>query len=374
MTDDDATPEPDEASRAAGGADGANPADVREHEPDGQYSDQQRSLGRTRGAKDAIIAVFVAALLAVVFAGDSLERAAESMPEGVARDVVAAIGKPAGAIAGALPFAAAADGIAGWFGAEDDPKTSAKVVSPKAAPASTAGSSRPASDISADDFDRRSVDADGPAPKLTTVLVTGDSMAQPLDSRLARSLAGSGVKVTRDARLGSAISKPEPVDWLELAPQQIKDSPAQVVVMLLGANEGFPLPGPGSGDAQCCTADWAAAYAARVQAISTAWLEGGADQVLWLTLPAPKDARRQPISRAVNAAVRVGLGGFGSAATVLDTDEYFTPGGQYRASIEVDGREELVRSEDGIHLSEQGAEQAAELVERELRGLYALGG
>ena len=38
---------------------------------------------------------------------------------------------------------------------------------------------------------------------LKTLLVTGDSLAQPLDVQLARRLAGDGVRTVRDAHLGT---------------------------------------------------------------------------------------------------------------------------------------------------------------------------
>jgi hypothetical protein len=40
----------------------------------------------------------------------------------------------------------------------------------------------------------------------------------------------------------------------------------------------------------------------------------------------------------------------------------FTPAGRYRDAMEVDGRERIVRDSDGIHLSEEGAQVAADAV------------
>jgi hypothetical protein len=51
---------------------------------------------------------------------------------------------------------------------------------------------------------------------------------------------------------------------------------------------------------------------------------------------------------------------------VLDLASVFTPGGRYRVSMPVDGRDTIVRKPDGVHLSDAGAELAADLVQRAL--------
>jgi hypothetical protein len=356
----DATPAGEPAPGAVRAADPA-PDHVRAPEA------QPTPPGRATTARSALIAVFVAAALAVVFAGDSITKTGEDMPAGFLRDVVTNVGKPAGSIARALPFASAADSVVGWF-KKDPPKPAAAVRPGAGAAAGTAGGAATA--ITPADFDRRTVQTTTPAPKLASLIVTGDSMSMPLDVHLARALTPLGVKVTRDPHIGSGISKVEPVDWTKLAPQQIADHPSDVVVVLLGANEGFPL-GKNEADA-CCGAAWTADYANRVRQMAQSYFDGGAQQILWLALPGPRDPRRQPITRAVNSAVRVALGAFGTRATVLATDDLFTPGGKYRDAMPFDGKNAIVRQEDGIHLNDDGAELAARAVEAQLRGLYAL--
>lgn len=336
--------------------------DAPDHDPTTPYPVLRR-LGTARGA---IGAVLLATVLVVLFAGDSVERTGREMPDGLPRDVVIAVGKPTGAIARALPFASAADAVEGWFGGGDE-EAGPAASTPGAGPVVVRGATKT---IAPDQFDRRTVQEPGAAPALRSLLVTGDSMSQPLDAILARDLAGRGVKVTRDPRLGSGISKPFVVDWVPLAAEQAQQVQPQVVVVMLGANEGFPLEAGGK-EVSCCTAAWAAAYATRVRAMASGWL-GGAERLIWLTLPAPRDPKRQPIARAVNEAVRQALAGFGARATVLATDMFFTPGGAWREVMSVDGRDQIVRRSDGIHLNDTGARLAAELVEDELARAYAL--
>ena len=48
-------------------------------------------------------------------------------------------------------------------------------------------------------------------------------------------------------------------------------------------------------------------------------------------------------------------------------EEIFTPGGDYRDAMEVDGRRQIVREPDGIHLNGRGAGIAADEVLEAIR-------
>jgi hypothetical protein len=162
------------------------------------------------------------------------------------------------------------------------------------------------------------------------------------------------------------------VDWGKLSTQQASERKPDAVVVFIGANEGFDLPGPGGESLRCCNAGWAAAYAYRVRRMMNTYRRGGRARVYWLTLPAPRDKDRQEVARAVNAAIEVAAQPYRAQVRVLDMDELFTPGGRYRDAMEVDGRRQIVREPDGIHLNGQGAELAAdavmEAVERDFGG------
>jgi hypothetical protein len=45
---------------------------------------------------------------------------------------------------------------------------------------------------------------------------------------------------------------------------------------------------------------------------------------------------------------------------VLDLNALFTPGERYRAAMQIDGRDTIVREPDGIHLNTAGARVAAQ--------------
>jgi hypothetical protein len=77
----------------------------------------------------------------------------------------------------------------------------------------------------------------------------------------------------------------------------------------------------------------------------------------------PRDGARQEIAAAVNSAVAAGAEAHGDAVRVIDLDERFAPGGDYSDAIDVDGRERIVREQDGIHLNAAGAAVAADIVQ-----------
>jgi len=218
--------------------------------------------------------------------------------------------------------------------------------------------------VTPDSFDPAELGAKpSPPRKLATLLVTGDSLSQPLDTELARDLAGEdGVRTLREPHLGTGISKSGFVDWGKLSTKQVKDESPDAVVMFIGANEGFPMPAAGGGEVKCCGPEWTAEYATRVRRMMSTYGQGGEARVYWLTLPLPRDGEPQRIARAVNAAIDVAAVPYRSQVRVLDMAEIFTPKGRYRDAMDVDGEEEIVREPDGIHLSSEGAELAARIV------------
>ena len=320
--------------------------------------DPTRSDPRMRGtARQAIVLVLLTALVLLVCAGDSVRNAGEELEDGPVKTMVLAVGEPAGWIADTLPFAAIADGVTGWVSSEDD-LGSAGGGFGAPAPAGTGGETGAgAARVAPEAFG-------GTREPLRSLLVTGDSMAQPLDAVLARRTADAEVRTRRDAKVGTGISKTDIVDWGKLAGEQVAQQPADAVIVFLGANEGFPMP-VGGKDVECCSPAWAAEYATRTRAVIEAYRRGGAKRVYWLTLPAPRDAERAKITRVVNSAIRVAAAGFGAPVQVVEAAELFTPGFRYADALDVAGRERLVRDPDGIHLNERGAELLADrLLER----------
>ena len=308
---------------------------------------------RRRGAREALIVVAVAAVVLLLAQGPSIKRTGERLDPGPIRTSVLAVGRPAAWLAGKLPFADVVGDLTSGLSPDEDLSASRGGFDEKV---STAKGVAP---VTPEAFAPADIGA-GPAPKRTLrkLLVTGDSLTQPLDTVLARRLAGGeAIQVIRDPHIGTGISKTGLVDWGKLSIRQAGQDTPDAVIVFIGANEGFPIDG-----AECCDARWAAAYATRARTMMNTYRRDGAARVYWLTLPLPRDKDRQEIARTVNAAIRAAATTYRSHVRVLDMTALFTPDGRYRDDMLVDGRQELVRDADGIHLNETGSELAADAV------------
>jgi lysophospholipase L1-like esterase len=325
---------------------------------------------RTRrlGAREALVCIAVATLLLLLFEGPSIRRSGERMDPGILRGMVLAIGHPAGWLGDKLPLAEVGDELTAWVSADEDLD-----AAEGAGFASGGTESTEVPRVGAEAFDPRELGGEAPAPRgLRKLLITGDSMAMPLDAVLARRLAdGDAVQVTRDPHLGSGISKTGIVDWAKLSGRQTVQERPDAVVFFLGANEGFPMEVAGE-SLECCDPRWAAEYAFRARQMMNIYRREGEARVYWLTLPLPRDDDRAEIARAVNAAIRVAAQPYRAHVRVVEMQELFTPGGEYRESMAVDGEERLVRDADGIHLNEAGAELAADRVQEALAADFSI--
>src|SRR4051794_22790429 len=327
-----------------------------EHRDDSEMSRFDRDGLRRFRARDAVLAVGLVAVLLVVLSGGSVLRAGKEEKPGVTKDVLTAVGKPTDAIASTLPLQGGSNDVTGGLSPDKDLVKGAEFKSTVEA----AGGIPP---VTSDSFDPASIgDGSGPKEPLGKLLVTGDSLSQPLDIELARELEPEGVDVVRDPHPGTGISNPVLVDWGQLSATQVADERPDAVVVFIGANEGYPLPGPGGKDVACCGVDWAVIFANRLRQMMSNYRQAGAAKVYWLTVPTPRDSARQRVERTVNEAIKVAAQPWAAQLRVVDTVPVFTPGEKYRDAMDVGGKDEIVRESDGIHLNDTGAEVARDVV------------
>jgi lysophospholipase L1-like esterase len=314
-----------------------------------------RPGARSFSAREALVCIFVTALLLAFLEGPSIRRAGERMDPGIQRTMVLAVGHPAGWVGDRLGLARVTHDATSWLSPD-------KSLGDQAGFANAPASSRPGRlpPVTPDAFDPVTLGGKPlPHRPLKTILVTGDSLATPLDTEVARRFASrGGVKVIREPHLGTGISKSLLVDWGKLSAQQVAEEKPDAVVVFIGANEGFGMPGPGGKQVECCGPDYAAVYANRVRRMMDTYRQKGAARVYWLTLPAPRGKDRQEVARTVNAAIAVAAEPLRSTVRVFDTVPVFTPGGKYRDAM----NGTIVRQADGIHLNEAGAKLAADRV------------
>ena len=330
------------------------------HRDDSEMSRFERHGQHVYSARDAVGAVALVALLLVLFAGGSIRDATAQIDPGIGRDIVDAVGGPTEWVADRLPLDEAQHELTGGL-SPDTELVGGAGFDEGTVSSSGAGSRVPP--VTPDAFDPAAIGAP-PPPKeeLGTLLVTGDSLATPLDTELARRLAPDGVEVVRDPHLGTGISSSAVVDWGDLSATQVASDQPDAVVVFIGANEGYALPAPGGGTIECCGPGYAAAYANRVRQVMDTYRRDGAAKVYWLTVMTPRDDEQARVVGLVNEAVKVAAQPWAGQVRIVDTVPVFTPGDRYTDAIDVDGRETIVRESDGIHLNAEGSSIAADLV------------
>lgn len=325
---------------------------------------------RRFSARDAIVSTVLIAFLLLIFSGGSVRQAGEEMDPGVYRDIVLAIGEPAGWVADQLPLAEIGHTLTGWL--SPDTELVGATFEEGAASGAAGGPGAGPSAVTPDWFEAAELGEPAPKQPLETLLVTGDSLSTPLDIELGQRLASDGVDVIRDPHLATGISRDDLVDWAQLSATQVADDEPDAVVIFIGANEGLPMPGPDGQEVSCCGPAWAAVWANRARQLIENYAQGGKAKVYWLTVPTARDPDRAPITDAVNAAVNAAAAPWRSEVRVLDMGAIFTPEDRFRNAIDVGGRETIVREPDGVHLNDEGSSIAADAVEDALKRDFEL--
>lgn len=195
-----------------------------------------------------------------------------------------------------------------------------------------------------------------------TVLTTGDSTMQGLDSQLADEL-GDEANVRSDVHLGTGLVKPGG-PWETLAAFQTRVVKQDVTVMSIGAADDFRLRAFDGSVHDCCDEAWAGEYAGRVRQQMKVYLRGGKARVVWLTLPIPR-GERPFVAAAINTAIIQAAAGL-PGVTVLRMDIVFTPDG-HRELMPYRGHDVPIFREDGVHLTITGTAIAAKLVAAAVR-------
>ena len=165
----------------------------------------------------------------------------------------------------------------------------------------------------------------------------------------------------------SWICESAQLNWVKKAGRQAGGVKPDVTVVIIGANDGFPMKTPSGSSGPCCGAAWVTEYARRVESMMRSYRRGGRSRVYWLTLPAPRSATFAEMFRAVNEAVVMAAKRFPSGVRVLDMGKVFTPTGVFRQTMVFRGRKANVRQSDGVHFSTAGASIAATLIIERLR-------
>lgn len=200
-----------------------------------------------------------------------------------------------------------------------------------------------------------------------TVLFAGDSMMEGVAPHLQRRLKNSyRINSLNLSRQSTGLAYPSLFDWPATIEQTLaKDNSIKLVVVFLGPNDPWDFPNPADGRAYLAfqSPEWEAEYRRRISRIATAAEAAGA-RLIWVGVPHMKSAKLNQQMRYLDSLYADELKG---RALWLPTDTLLDEGsGEYRDTIVIDGKNQRVRSKDGIHFTLTGQKYVAEAIARKL--------
>jgi hypothetical protein len=338
-----------------------------------------RGRARRSSAGQVIATVVLALAVAWLLNSAAVVRSGEGMNPGVTRNLVLAVGRPVNAFARTVGLTApraaldTALGHESFVGSNTALETGSNSIldTPVATPSDSPSAGHHVKPVPPPMYPQdvggiTKVHPPSYARPLT-VLVTGDSLATYPGDQLAN-LAGAKVKVVVKGFNGTGLTKPGFFNW-ELAAQHLsKDLHPDVVIVVMGANDGWDMIRDGS-TLDWATPPWQREYARRVAVVMHTFLDGGADRVYYGGPPTSPDSNYQRIFASINAAVAQAAAAT-PGARALDFFAATSSHGRYTPSELVNGHRIDARESDGLHWNYDGAVLPATMLLKALEREY----
>ncbi len=177
-----------------------------------------------------------------------------------------------------------------------------------------------------------------------------------------------GVKVKRFGQLATGLSRPDFMDWpkkLEALASQFKPD---LVITNFGGNDAQAIPVGKYDKTKFTDPGWDDEYAKRVKEIIDISKKHGADVVM-LGMPIMRKVSfKEKITRLNRVTKKTAEA---EGALYISTYEMAsTPDGEYRKTIEYNGKRGLMRTSDGIHYTRLGAQYVVEQVMQAIQRRY----
>src|SRR5829696_2819147 len=294
--------------------------------------------------------ILIALGIAALFNSEAIARAGESMQPGHTRDIVLSVGRPLDDVAGAIGFHLPRKGFDLAFGQES--KTARGTELEQGSTAILRANRR-----------KRRAPAFAPPTQQdeVNVFVTGDSQAQFVGELLTDLLPSDLFDVEVVARNATGLTNPEFFNWEINAQQEIEARDPDIVVMVIGGNDGFNVVSDGQlygpHDPQ-----WQTEYARRAAVVMRELGSNGERPVFWVPPPTARDPEYNDIYETQNRAVEQAAAAVTGARYV---DIYDTiNNGKYSDELKIDGQRVLARQSDGVHFSREGAVVPTRLILR----------
>ena len=329
-------------------------------------------------ARRAIVVATLALALGSLLNAESIRRTAEIQSEGWQRDTGMALTRPLVAVSRALRFDVPREQLRRALGRSDQ---STDVTVTFAAPATSA---KPRSKH-APGHNPAEAETKSPKPAFSPehplrIWVAGDSLSITPGWQLVRTgdrthvIDAVGAKV--DGRVATGLERPDVFDWFGYIRKQVARLRPKAVVLTFGANDDHDLvtgvPG-GRAVGPFGSRSWVREYRRRVGGVMDDVTARGAFLV-WIGLPIARDSglseRFQVMNRIYHSEARKRA----PKVAFVDTYSLFRDkSGHYSEYLpRGDGKVVRMRSGDGVHYEDEGGQQIAWHVLRDLNGVFDL--
>jgi hypothetical protein len=330
--------------------------------------------------------VRIALTTALVLNTAGVVRAGLGMPAGPVRDTFLAVGQPLDTVARLLDLdrpRASLDAAFGHPDTDNGDHTRLEQDAAKAPPA--AGATPTSGNAPSQPGKPGSAPSTAPGPRLAPVtvgvrqptaaaplriLVTGDSLSDFDGQWIAKLVAAQHLPadIRMQPRNGTGLTQPNMFDWASEAADDASGFRPDVVVMVLGANDGWPISGADAGSDR-----WVAAYARRVEAVTNDFLAGDPQRrVYWVGPPIPRSQPWIHIFDRINQAIREAVPNVPGLRYVDVATPTAVDGSYTDYLTDTDGKKVLARQRDGIHYSWPGSVFPARIILSALQTEYRL--
>jgi hypothetical protein len=206
------------------------------------------------------------------------------------------------------------------------------------------------------------------------VLILGDSLAATgfgvlLEDKLDKH---PHVDAYRKAKSATGLARPDFFDWYDEGPKQVEFRKPDLVIVVMGGNDGQDIPPwKGSDRVRWDSDEWPAAYRGRVdrflqEIAAPVAREDGSEvgaRILWLGLPQMGLKSLEKKLVLIRQIQQDAVASHGQGAVYLDTTPFLVDAqGALIDKAPVDGKERELRAEDGIHFTMSGSEYLADKV------------
>lgn len=194
------------------------------------------------------------------------------------------------------------------------------------------------------------------------ILLVGDSTMDAVGAAVLRELEPTGVtRATVDYKVSSGLARPDFFDWPAHLRQVRAASNVELVVIMMGANDAQPFMIDGRAE-NFGTERWLTTYRERVASLLLELTADGGG-VLWISQPVMRKERFDADMRQIDQIYAEEVAK-APRARYLDTHPLLADekGAYATHLVDAAGDRQRVRQDDGIHLTEAGAERLAPAV------------